>query len=347
MLKPITLSEDKLVPKTVQLLRVGQFKFENGDEIEITSKLLKSFKVNFDNKVRGYDDGKLPVDYYHENDKIASGWIHQLNLVEGETELWAEVSWTPRAMQMLADGEIRYISAEFHFDYQHNEGGQKYGPTLLGAGLTNRPFIKGMKPVVLAEKNDPVSEKIAKLINEGYPQDQAVAIAKDLERQGKLGEGENYMMTIEQAMAKIAELEAKLKAVEGEKEMLAGDMQKKDTAYAEEKKLAEKANTFNKMLSEGKVIEAARESFMGNDMVKFAEINKTAHTKAVGTSGEGNTVEKDIKKDTQEEIHMLAEAMAKEKGISYGDAVSRVLRDKKELNEKYLSEVPSGFVKTA
>ena len=37
-----------------------------------------------------------------------------------------------------------------------------------------------------AAKEDPVSAKIALLIGEGYPQDQAVAIAKSMERRGEL-----------------------------------------------------------------------------------------------------------------------------------------------------------------
>jgi hypothetical protein len=33
-------------------------------------------------------------------------------------------------------------------DYKDNEGGTAYGPTLMGAGLTNRPFVKEMQPIV-------------------------------------------------------------------------------------------------------------------------------------------------------------------------------------------------------
>jgi len=38
----------------------------------------------------------------------------------------------------------------------------------------------------LAQKKDPKSDKIRQLIGEGYPQDQAVAIAYSEERAGKL-----------------------------------------------------------------------------------------------------------------------------------------------------------------
>ena len=44
--------------------------------------------------------------------------------------------------------------------------------------------FKMKKPSPL--KNDVVSKKISKLVKEGYPQKQAVDIALDMERKGKL-----------------------------------------------------------------------------------------------------------------------------------------------------------------
>ncbi len=44
--------------------------------------------------------------------------------------------------------------------------------------------FKMKKPSPL--KNDAVSKKISKLVNEGRPQKQAVAIALDMKRKGKL-----------------------------------------------------------------------------------------------------------------------------------------------------------------
>lgn len=315
MLFPIKLAEQEgkqSAPKNIQLLRVGDFIQEDGKKLKISTDLLSSLKKNFDNNARGYPDKKLPIDYFHENDKIAAAWISSLALSDDGQSLYADVEWTPRGEQMVSDRELRYVSVEFDFDYRHNEGGKKFGPTLFGAGLTNRPFVKGMNPVTLSE-------------------------------------GEYSMMTLEQAMAKIAELEAKIKSMTGESEQMStemGDMKKElseakkqlvdVTAKAEaDKKLAEVTNSFNKMLAEGKACEAQREAFIAGDMVKFAENAKPVNP-GVGNSGAAD--KKDDQSDAQTKILSLAEGIAKDKKIAFKDAISIALSENKELADKYHKE---------
>ncbi len=299
----IKLSEDGAVPKRVQLLRTGAFNYD-GEAMNITSAMLQSFVKNFNEKVRGYEDGKLPVDYFHENEKIAAGWIASLTIEVEDTELWAEVHWTPKAEKILADGELRYLSVEFSFDYESNEGGKRFGPTLFGAGLTNRPFIKGMKPV--------------KTLSEG-----------------------DYKMTPEQMQAKIAELEAMIadlkKQVGGSAEALAAAKTEAD-GLKQEKAMSEKKASFDKMLSEGKAVEAQREPFMSGDMTKFAELAKPLNSSSKGGSGEGEPT--NTAADAQDKIHELAlKAMAQDKNLSYKQAVSKVLDGDKKLHDQYKNEV--------
>ena len=59
--------------------------------------------------------------------------------------------------------------------------------------ISEKELIKVIQEEVesaLREKEDPVSKKIKKLKGEGKPQDQAVAIALDMEERGKLEEEE-------------------------------------------------------------------------------------------------------------------------------------------------------------
>lgn len=301
------------MPKSVQLLKVGNFYQENGKQVAITKDMLRSFKKNFDAKARGYEDGKLPVDYFHENDKVAGGWMSGIELQNDDSELWAEVEWTPKAAQMLADGELRYISAEFNFNYRHNEGGKTFGPTLFGAGLTNRPFIKGMQAVV------------------------------------NLSEGE-APMTLEEAMAKIKELQAQI----DEMKKAAADDQAADDAgtelsavkkeladikakYTEEKKMAEKKDQFNKMLSEGKACEAQREAFVSGDMMKFAENAKPLNTSAKGSENGGK--DENAGDDTAiAQVEKLAEKLRADRKIGYRESISMALSENKELSKKYEKE---------
>lgn len=298
----IKLSEDGAVPTRVQLLRTGSFQY--GEEpMVITKEILASFVKNFEAKVRGYDDGHLPVDYFHENEKIAAGWITGLGTENDGTELWADVEWTPRAIKALSEGELRYLSVEFHFDYESNEGKTKFGPTLFGAGLTNRPFIKGMKPVK------------------------------------KLSEGE-YEMTPEQIAAKIAEMERMIAELKSQLEASKGEVaaeKEKVAGMEQEKALAEKKAAFDVMFAEGKAVEAQREAFMSGDMKKFAELAKPLNS---GGGSSTASEDKEGKGDSQDQIHELALAAMKEnKFLSYKDAVSKVLSSNKKLHEGYKQEV--------
>lgn len=309
------------VPNKIQLLRTGSFNSEQYGKFKITAADLTSMVKNFNEKVRGYDDGRLPIDYFHENEKIAAGWIEALELSADSEELWATVTWTPRGEKHLADKELRYVSAEFHFNYVSNEGNKKFGPTLFGAGLTNRPFVKGMDAVV------------------------------------ELTEGDNQM-TLEQALAQIEELKKQIESLkagktaapapEDEAEMAAvkkqlADSQAKCAEYeavakktAEEKALADKKAKFDLMLSEGKACEAQREPYMANDFVKFTESAQPVKLDSRGSSTGSNTDGKG--KDAQDQIIELAQKMVTEKKISLSEAMKQVQRENPKLAEQYRAE---------
>lgn len=311
------LADQGKAPTRVQLLRTGKFRDAEGGDFEVSEETLQSFIANFEKKVRGYDDGKLPIDYFHESQKIAAGWISNLT-VEGkgkDAKLFADVTWTPAGAQKVQDGELRYLSVEFHFDYEPNEGEKKsYGPTLFGAGLTNRPFVKGMKPVkALSEKGNP--------------------------------------MSLEQALAKIAELEAALAKLQPPAPVQAGAMPPAAQAALAErdkavKELAEareqiakaaKDAEFTKMLSDGKAVEAQRSAFLAGDVAKFAELAQPLNMSGKGNAGDGSGAADKSEKDPQKQILELAEAeVLRTKGsVSLNEAIQKVLRENAELNKGY------------
>ena len=62
----------------VQILRVTKFKHPVHGDIDITADTLKQFKENFDNRVRRQD---IAIDYSHENEKIAAGWLKEVYFI--------------------------------------------------------------------------------------------------------------------------------------------------------------------------------------------------------------------------------------------------------------------------
>lgn len=300
--------EGSKVPKRIQILRTGTFHHPEYGKMVITHEHFDSFVRNLKEGVRGID---IMLDVAHDSDREAAAWFKNL-VIEGDA-LFAEVEWTPFGEKKVADKEFRYTSADFHLDYQDNETLKKYGPTLLGAGLTNRPVIKGMEPVVqLSEFNGGVN-----------------------------------MLTLEQAMARIAELEQALvaaqkgpqmgeemkKQVEGLQAQL-GEANKEIDAFKtkeeEGKKaavLAEKKGKFDKLLADGKAVEAQRAPYMAGDSEKFAELAMDPKSVRLSEEG-GNANGNDAGEDAEDKVLKLAEGLMKEKKAkNLGDAVSAILSE--------------------
>lgn len=352
----------------VELIRTGSFTDPRYGDFDITENMLSEMVKNFSRKVRGV----IPaLDYSHESDGVAAGWFKNLwteKNTSGGISLMAEIAPTPKAAKMLADKEFGYISADFDYDYQDNETREKYGCVLLGAGLTNRPVIKRMEPVVQLAEKDPLSAKIAKLVKEGHSQDQAVAIAYSMQRAGKLNEQGDGTMTPEQekVMAdykklqeamkcadpdqlyqmimdlqkKVADLEAQAALDNGpadqqpkamaELRKQLSESKSKLEKFEQDKAKSEKEAEFQKMLTEFKAVEAQREPFMAGDFKKFAELAQPLNTKAAGQGGAGNGG----KADPQDEVLERATKLSEQAKIPMKDAISQVLAEDKELAAK-------------
>lgn len=117
-------------------------------------------------------NGEVPVDYDHGPEKgkssEAAAWINGLSLQtgaelkaseptrfakldDGTQYVMADTTWTPQGAQAVRDGRWRYISPTFRAHYADETGADR-GRALIGAGLTNRAFLKrGMPAISLSE----------------------------------------------------------------------------------------------------------------------------------------------------------------------------------------------------
>ena len=321
----------------VQLLRTGTFNHPKLGKLMVTPMLITQLAENFTNRARKLD---LAVDYFHESEKVAAGWITNVETRENNQELWAEIDWTPKGEERITNREIKYISADFNFNYIDNESGKEYGPTLFGAGLTNRPFVKEMQALFSENDNinlgeltmlEQVLEALKALSDEekqkvmealGVVQDDA-ALGGDkqlLEEHDKekMAEHDKEDKMNKETEAKLSEKDAKIKELE---------------ATIEKQK---KEKTFNALLSEGKVCEAQREPYMDDDMAKFAENAAEINLSEGGT--DENPEDKFQTDDAQkaiDKIEDMAVKLSEEKNMDLGDATSLVLKENPELAKHY------------
>lgn len=325
-----------VAPGKVQILKVGDYHHPEYGLLKITPDTLFSMKRNFDNKVRGID---CAVDYSHESESIAAGWFHSLELADDGQSLWGSIKWTPNGERVVREKEFRYLSADFNFSYKDNQTLQEFGPTLLGAGLTNRPFIKGMEPTVeLTEGKGSQMKTVEQLQAE---------VTKLTDENKKLSEQSTAFSTIlggmtpEQMMEKMKGLETQCAQLTEENKKLKEGQQSAAQAAA----LAEKKGKFDKLLSEGKVVEAQRQAFMDGDAVKLAELGEKVQLTPQG--GQGNppaqTVDAKDRAEAETELQRQARAILAEKPkTSVREAYNIVLADpkNKKLRELYEAGTP-------
>ena len=146
----------------IMLFPEGDFKHPEYGALHFTRRRLMEIKRQFDDRIRHID---IALDANHDQDK-ATGWLERLELREGgnapsadagtDTEvlppgLWGLVRWTPLGMSYLKDQIYRYFSPEFG-PWTDPETGHQYKDVLLGGALTNRPFLKSMGAVHLADR---------------------------------------------------------------------------------------------------------------------------------------------------------------------------------------------------
>ena len=258
----IKLSSD--VPYIIELANVVNGFHANFGEVSISSKDLISFKNNFDNQVVGVD---LMIDFDHET-REAAGWIKEVFLSDDGDTLLGLIKWTPKGVVSLTGKEFRYLSPEFTLNWVHPHTGVAHGPTLLGAGLVNRPFLK-MDAIVELNKGK----------TKGVPQMETVTLADHNKKVITMQEQVNEITLSEATAIK------SLKTIQEKNVSLSEE--NKTLKNAAEKK--EKEDKHNLLFSEGKINKAQLDALNeGKDMLDVLALNEKLNTEPTGDGGADN-----------------------------------------------------------
>lgn len=111
-------------------------------KLELTADLMGAFIANW----RAAGAPALPVDYEHEEQGPASGWIEDLRLGPAG-DLQGAIRWTDDAADDIKADRRRYLSPTWAMQHTNRRTGAKGGPWLYGAALTNSPFFDSMPRV--------------------------------------------------------------------------------------------------------------------------------------------------------------------------------------------------------
>ena len=294
--------------------------------------MFKSFKKNFNSNVKKTD---IAVDFSHRSGDKAAGWITQVILKEKNTQLWIKVEWTPEASETINNREFRYMSADFTTNYVDNETGKKFGATLNGAGLTNRPFIKDMEAVLSdVDIDDKKRQAIREILNDETPKEETEQMNKEeLKAEiAKLSDAEKQDM----GLIETKEVEVQLSDDES-KEALKAE-KAKNVKLAEKIVKQEKEAEFAVMLTDGDAVPAQKDAFMEDDVKEFAKLSVPINTKSEGSGEDPDPKKKEGEIKTFDEatdkVNELTEKlMEKEAGLTFSEASKKVLSLNPELNE--------------
>ncbi|BBE45499.1 MULTISPECIES: phage protease [Rhodococcus] len=139
-------------PKTIELLRTGEWHTPWHGDFEITKQDLQQFAANVQAGVGLVaDDPKVPLNYGHASYDKAAGWISHVYVSDDGEALLGDPDWTPAAEEAIKAGEWRYLSPEFNpRDWPWEDPEEEYhfvNNVLTGAALTNIPLFKKLKPI--------------------------------------------------------------------------------------------------------------------------------------------------------------------------------------------------------
>jgi phage I-like protein len=164
----------------------------------------------------GENPDRVSVDYDHSSaekgDTRAAGWFtgaadvvpaggeNRLGQKQEHASVWAQVKWTPKAVQEIRDGEFRFVSAEWNMEQRDKKTGllTKF-KELAAATLTNRPFFKGLAAVTAKELID---SKQLDALTENYSTDVAELVLASLET-----EDERMTKAAEAVLAAVSTIE--------------------------------------------------------------------------------------------------------------------------------------------
>lgn len=310
----MTLAEGAALPTTrIPVAKIGRYQDRRYGAFAITPEDYASWKANL-GRLAG---GQAPIDFDHGPEKgagsKAAGWITSLEL-EGD-KVMATVDWSRAGVDAVQGREYRFISPTFQKSWRDEQGVDR-GRTLIGAGLTNRPFLKAGMPAIT------LSDELA-----GGP-DFAAPSGSDSRRMlTKLAKALSLADDASEATI--------LDALDTAVILSAADhgdlVERANAGDVAVTKLAEATfdAAFTKALDEGRTTPAMRDHLAKLDVdaaVAILEVSPVAvKTTVAGSGAAGRQVAAPEGVDaTRFELHEQAEALVLSDGITYDQAIDRL-----------------------
>jgi Mu-like prophage I protein len=148
----------------IHALPLGAYKHPVYGTVDITTDRAAKFVESVKTKIRGIEPS---INYEHDNSSGAAGWVKD---AESRSDgVWLFVDFVPDAAAAVKDKKWRYFSAEFMDEWTDPQG-VKHNDVIVGGALSNRPFMKNLVPINLAESTYDTAFELVSIIS-GQPVD--------------------------------------------------------------------------------------------------------------------------------------------------------------------------------
>jgi phage I-like protein len=259
----------------IEIMRTGTWKHPAYGQFSITENDIDEFILHFNEKVRGVD---IAIDLEHgetPHKGASAGWIK--SLAKSGNSLLAEIEWTDLGKEKLKAKEYKYFSPEFKFSYEDHETGKKYTNVLMGGGLTNRPFIKNMQPVLLSED----------IQREEYQKDTSFIYTQNIEKERNEGMNKKLLGILKlDENATEDQVNAAINQVVEDNTNLTKEVETKTTELANKDKEITSKTTENVELSEKIKTLTSSKTDLEKDNIKLSERITTIETKLIESEWE-------------------------------------------------------------
>ena len=165
--------------------------------------------------------GDLLLDFDHESADpgkrtTAAGWIDRLEA--REDGLWGHVRWSAAGEAALRNGEYRFVSPVW--EAEELGGGRVRPVRLLEAGLTNKPNLKGLRPIANRESGDNAFGESSPDKPNKTPNMKMINRALDLAPEASEEAAVARVEALKSEAAKAAELKNRVEALARERDLL-------------------------------------------------------------------------------------------------------------------------------
>jgi len=135
---------DDSINGQIPILRKSKFKHPWYGEMSFDDAFFTALINNFYANTLGFE---LSIDVAHEPDLGAVGWVKDLKYDKDVLTLMVQM--LPTGLELIRTEKFKYASMSLDAAYVDSETDQGFGPVLMGAALTNRPFIHRQEQVAL------------------------------------------------------------------------------------------------------------------------------------------------------------------------------------------------------